>query len=198
MKKLVGFFGKGYSELPCAYSFPGWLWAAFFSKIAVSLTKRGAILAKRVDIRDFGREFRGYSKKLGKEFNRIVANQVVRAIPRLVEKSPVDTGEYANSWDFTADEKKIILGNFAPHATIIEFGARPFKPPIQPLLEWARRVLQDTSPAGEFSPDVRRLAYATQKKIERQGMKPHHILTNEIPVIIEEIKKEVSQMKVDP
>lgn len=115
---------------------------------------------------------------------------VASSIPMLVQKSPIDTGLYAQSWDFTADERKVVLGNYAPHAPIIEHGARPFKPPIGPLLAWAKRVLQDPSQPPDYSENVWKLAVGTQQKIMREGMKPQKIMENAIPSIIENIKKE--------
>jgi len=138
------------------------------------------------------------AKELGKFGHVSLANQkkavgraIVAAMPRLVAASPIDTGLYAQSWDFTLDEEKAVIGNYAPHGAVIEFGARPFTPPLTPLLAWAKRVLKDPSQPPSYSPQVQRLARGTQAKIARVGMKPHHILENEIPKIIEDIKKEL-------
>jgi hypothetical protein len=123
---------------------------------------------------------------------KAVGRAIVTAIPKLVAASPVDTGLYAQSWDFTLDDQKAIIGNFAPHAAVIEFGARPFTPPLGPLLAWAKRVLKDSSQPPGYSPEVQRLARGTQMKIAALGMKPKHILENAIPGIIEDIKRELA------
>ena len=115
---------------------------------------------------------------------------VAKSIPDLVAASPVDTGLYAQSWDMTVTEKNILLGNTSPHSPIIEDGARPFTPPIKPLLEWAKRVLRDGSQPPNYSNEVWALARGTQKKISEQGMKPRKVLSNMIPSIIENIKAE--------
>lgn len=115
---------------------------------------------------------------------------VAKSIPELVKASPVDTGLYAQSWDFTETESSVILGNYAPHAPIIEYGARPFRPPIGPLLAWAKRVLQDPSQPPKYSPQVWALATGTQKKIERVGIAPRKVMENAIPMIVENIKQE--------
>lgn len=125
-----------------------------------------------------------------KFFKTATAHGVAASIPDLVKASPIDTGLYAQSWDFTVTEQAVILGNYAPHAPIIEYGARPFKPPIKPLLDWAKRVLQDPSQPPDYSDRVWALAVGTQKKIEREGMKPKKVLENMIPTIIENIKAE--------
>lgn len=116
---------------------------------------------------------------------------VARSVPDLVAASPVDTGRYAASWDFTETETSVILGNFAPHAPIIEFGARPFTPPIGPLLAWAKRVLKDQSQPPDYSPQVWALAKGVQKKIANEGMKPRAVLEKALPMIVDNIKREL-------
>lgn len=145
---------------------------------------------KTVQLRDFADEVGAHTERQIKNLRVATLKAVVGAIPMLVEKSPVDTGLYASSWAFTETEHSIILGNFAPHAPIIEDGARPFTPPIAPLLAWAKRVLNDSSQPPNYSARVRQLAYFTQQKIAREGMKPHKILANAIPEILERIKRE--------
>jgi hypothetical protein len=149
---------------------------------------------KRIKLSQFAGELRNFREKSSEELRRATKIGVIRSVPDLVRSSPVDTGEYANSWDFTETEKTVLLGNFAPHAAIIEKGARPFTPPISPLLAWAKRVLQDPSQPPEYSPEVWSLARGTQNKIARIGMKPRHVLENQIPKIIENIRKEITKL----
>lgn len=143
-----------------------------------------------------------FSKRLG-EFNedellplqkKAVIRGIAKSIPDLVAASPVDTGLYAQSWDFTYDEKSAILGNYAPHAAIIEYGARPFTPPIGPLLAWAKRVLQDPSQPPNYSSQVWALAKGTQNKIAEKGISPKHVLENQLDAIIRNIKQEAVNM----
>lgn len=96
---------------------------------------------KKVNLADFSKELKAFAGATIEDQRTAVSNGIVRAFPELVANSPVDTGEYAASWDMTQTETSVILGNYAPHAPIIEYGARPFKPPLGPLLAWAKRVL---------------------------------------------------------
>ena len=144
-------------------------------------------------LENFAKELGEFSKAHISEQKAAVTRGIVRSIPDLVAASPVDTGQYANSWDFTEGEKSTILGNFSPHAPIIERGARPFTPPIAPLLAWAKRVLGDPSQPPDYSPEVWGLARGTQNKISREGMKPKHVLEKMIPTIIENIKEELKR-----
>lgn len=145
---------------------------------------------RKVDLKDFAKELGRFNEKHIVEVRNATARGVAASIPDLVKASPVDTGLYAQSWQMDVTETAVILGNTAPHAPIIEHGARPFTPPIQPLLQWAKRVLKDGSQPPEYSDAVWALAKYTQKKIQEEGMKPRHILENAIPGIIERIREE--------
>ncbi len=61
------------------------------------------------------------------------------------EGDVLDTGELRNSCEF--DKKALLLGVAAPHGAFLEVGTRPHMPPIEPLVEWAKR---------KFSPNRRK------------------------------------------
>jgi len=149
---------------------------------------------EQISLKDFPERLGKYSKiELLKGQKEAFIRGIQRSIPDLVKASPVDTGLYANSWDFSVDERFAIIGNTAPHAPIIEFGARPFTPPIGPLLAWAKRVTKDSSQPPNYSPRVWALAKYTQNKIKAEGMKPHLILQKMMPKIMENIKMELER-----
>ena len=153
-----------------------------------------------VNLKDFSRELGNFAESSLRMKREAVSKGIAKSIPDLVAASPVDTGLYAASWDFTVSERSAIIGNYAPYAGIIEFGARPFTPPIGPLLAWAKRVLTNakdesgnkiaTGQPGDYSPQVWALAKGVQKKIAAVGMEPKHILEDAIPGIIANIKEE--------
>lgn len=164
---------------------------------------------KVVQLKDFSKVLAGFTELTLKKQKQAVAGGLARSIPDLVAASPLDTGLYSASWAFTVGEESAIIGNYAPYAGIIENGARPFTPPIGPLLEWAHRVLNGTgaergqpltkqqvaasgkSPLSGYSSAEWALAVGTQKKIKAHGMAPKHILKDMIPTIIENIRKEM-------
>lgn len=150
---------------------------------------------KTVNMKEFVQELKKtYNAKKMEEMKTAVETGCVASIPYLVENSPIDTGLYAQSWSVQKLQNEVILGNNAPHAAVIEFGARPFKPPIAPLLAWAKRVLQDTSQPPKYSKQVWALAVGVQKKIEREGMKPRHVLQNAMPEILENVRLELEKI----
>ena len=151
-------------------------------------------MSKTINLGDLSKELKNFSKKHIEDLKAATVMGVVGSIPELVQSSPVDTGLYAQSWDFTVEETKVVLGNYAPHAGIIERGARPFTPPIQPLLAWAKRVLQDPSQPPDYSSEVWALARGTQAKIAIEGMKPRHVLEKALPGIIARVQMEIDRL----
>jgi hypothetical protein len=151
------------------------------------------VATKTVKLENFSKEIGEFTKANLQQQQKAVFNGIVRSLPDLVAASPVDTGQYAASWDFTLSEKMAVLGNYSPHAPIIERGARPFTPPIRPLLAWAKRVLGSSSQPPDYDSRVWGLARGTQQKIAREGMKPRHILEKMVPKIIENIKDELKR-----
>lgn len=149
---------------------------------------------KTVVINDFAKELEKANEERLHEYQRATVEGVAKSLPILIKNSPVDTGLYAQSWDFTATERSVILGNTAPHAPIIERGARPFTPPIAPLLAWAKRVLKDSSQPPNYSDEVWALAKATQQKIAREGIKPRKVLERSLPQIIANIRREFEKI----
>lgn len=141
-------------------------------------------MGKVVTLDKFSKELRSYAEDNVEAYKLSVIDALQKNLRILVENSPVDTGLYAQSWDLIITEKNALLGNYAPHAGIIEFGARPFRPPLKPLLDWARRVLKKP----DFTSEVWALARYTQNKIEEKGMEPKHILTDSLDKIVNDIR----------
>lgn len=149
---------------------------------------------KRVNLEDFGKELKGFSKLSLEKKRKAVVRGVARSLPDLIAASPVDTGLYAASWMFTETENSVILGNYAPYAGIIEYGARPHAVPIKPLLAWAKRVLQSDSQPPNYESKVWALAKSVQQKIMKFGQQPRHIMEDAIPKIIGNIREELKRV----
>jgi hypothetical protein len=141
-------------------------------------------MTKIVELDKFEEELGMFSKQHIENFRMAIIDSISENMRTLVENSPVDTGLYAQSWKMEVLTDMVLVGNTAPYAPMIEFGTRPFTPPLRPLLEWARRVLKRPIIDNECY----RLAIGIQKKISQQGMVPHHILTNTIDKIMEGIR----------
>jgi hypothetical protein len=146
----------------------------------------------KVDIRDFSKEWAKAVPKMREAMGRGLLSGVLQGQVLVMQNSPVDTGLYQSSWDTRKiSDTRVQLGNSAPHAPVIEYGARPHRPPLRPLLAWAKRVLKDPSAPPNYSPNVWKLARGTQNKIAKYGQPPKRILTNAIPNIVKFIKNNI-------
>jgi hypothetical protein len=75
----------------------------------------------------------------------------------------VDRGPLVQSVTLIPTPRGAIVRVDAPHAAPLEYGARPFTPPLQPLLEWATRKGFD---------DPKAVAWAVLMTFRKKGMKP--------------------------
>lgn len=146
-------------------------------------------MTKIVSLDKFADELKKYSEQSIKDFKVAVIDTLYEYLPQIVAKSPVDTGLYAQSWRVEVTDKSAYIGNFAPYAPIIEFGTRPFTPPLGPLLEWARRVLKKST----IDSECYALAIGVQKKFQEKGMEPRHILTDSIAEIVDNVGKKMKE-----
>jgi hypothetical protein len=110
-----------------------------------------------------------------------------RGQSHMVGKTPTDQGQARNSWrvHHGAVPK---LENDAPHAGIIEMGARPHKVSaegIENIAGWARRQL------GLGEKAALSFAHALAKKIERVGQAPTYFVRNELKELAGLVPREV-------
>lgn len=148
----------------------------------------------KVDIRKLGEAWDKASGQMRGAMERGLFSGVLRGQHHLMENSPVDTGLYQASWAVNPKSNTHIeLGNSAPHAPIIEYGARPHNAPLGPLLAWAKRVLKSSSQPPYYDEQVQRLARGVQKKIRERGQEPKHVLTDAIPDLIKMVEEEIAK-----
>ena len=120
---------------------------------------------------------------------------VAKAIRDTKPFKPVDTGQYAASTRTEISPTGGMVYNNAPHAAIIEYGARPHWAPLEPLFAWAYRKfrvsLRDAHRSIRMAPrrngekltdagtyrahEALRIAKLIQFKIAHHGVAPRHV-----------------------
>ena len=118
-------------------------------------------------------------------------------VVEIERKKVVDTGELKQSVTTTKTKNGAIVSVNAPHAAVMEYGARPFTPPFAPILAWVKRkqllpIGPRTTPQpaklrpGASGPvfrerayvknreeeDQKQIAWAIVNKIKREGIQP--------------------------
>lgn len=138
---------------------------------------------------------------------------------RVVKRDmPVDTGELKLGLEVHSfrrpgaagghDRSEVRLESNAPHAGVIELGARPFWPPIKPLFAWAQRKAGDlglasltktgrskslTRHTGSETTAIMAFAKAVQRKISRRGFKPGYQMRKSIPSAVRALDRSFSR-----
>ena len=54
----------------------------------------------KVDVKDFKAFLKKYKNTLVEDIKKATVKAVVKNVPKLVENTPIDTGEMASSWDY--------------------------------------------------------------------------------------------------
>jgi hypothetical protein len=105
----------------------------------------------------------------------------------------VDRGELKQSVNARNLPDGSVVSVDAPHAPFIEYGTRPHMPPIEPLVEWARRkgIADDEDEAEE-------IGGAIAHSIARFGTKPRRYMAKAskkiVPIAKREIDAELEQL----
>lgn len=87
-----------------------------------------------------------------------------------------DTGAYLKGWKVIELGKSLQLVNTAPHAGVIETGAKFSKmPPVKKIMPWVRRKLPDVLPQ-----ERRAVAFLIARKIKKTGLPAYAILSKTI------------------
>jgi hypothetical protein len=137
----------------------------------------------------------------------------------IAKKTPVDLGQLKASWyvwrgyegsgaiPMVQGVRELVLAelrNTAPHAGIVELGARPH--PVSPegwaaIYEWARRHFGfQTRPGGRMhriggdvgdDPFLTELTWAIVYKIQREGQKPTYFVRENLPTLRQILHTEI-------
>ena len=96
---------------------------------------------------------------------------------------------YADSFRVEEDGRKFSLVNEANHAEVVEFGAKPHKPPLGRLQEWAKAKWGLSDEAAYA------VARGVQKKIQTEGLEPTPILQETLDEVASRIRARIRQYR---
>jgi hypothetical protein len=110
---------------------------------------------------------------IDEKMDELVDEVFANSQSNIVDQGIVDEGTLLKTGNINRQflSKQIVYP--APHASDIEFGRLPGSmPPVQPLEEWVRRKQIANDPK-----DVRRIAFAIAKDIEKNGQTPRPFMS---------------------
>lgn len=105
----------------------------------------------------------------------------------------VDTGGLRASIKTELGRDSVTVYSDAPYAGAIEFGTRPFRPPLEPIAEWVLRKKIATDPN-----DAKGIAFAIANKMSKEGIKPRYFtkkaVARFVPFLKAEVEREIDAM----
>jgi len=140
-----------------------------------------------------------------------------RTRSHLVQISPVDLGQFKNAWQVSGRGSLVEVSNSAPHAGIIERGARPHKVSregFEAIKGWVKRKILRGAVAGArrvgnagtwegrtarakahdwVDEEATRITWAIVKKIEKEGQKGLWLVNNSMPKIKRWLEQEIKK-----
>jgi hypothetical protein len=107
----------------------------------------------------------------------------------LARRTPVDQGQMKNAWRVSGTAENTTVVNDAPHAGIVEAGARPHNvnaAGVEAIRSWVGRHF-----AGMSDKEQDGITWAIINKIKKYGQKPTWLVRNAMPDIEKFLKAEM-------
>lgn len=151
----------------------------------------------RVNLDQFTRILVALSPKIEAAVIRGLRSGALRLQGMVVEEidaaSPypaVDRGELRGSVEYATESDGAVVYVDAPHAAHLEYGTRPFWPPLAPIKRWVLR-----KGFAEDEEEAEGIARAVQRKIAEEGIEPRGYMAKAfqrvVPVVIQEVEKQL-------
>jgi len=161
-------------------------------------------MAKQIGINDLGNELRKLMK--GQLHDAVVRGihsagyRLQAGVPLAIASTrphpPQDTGELTRSIKLTKHSEGASVIADAPHAPMVEYGARPHFPPLAPITGWVWRKFD-----VESWEEAEEIALSICRKIAKYGMQPRHFMLRaltdfrRLKVLKQEVEREIKRIK---
>lgn len=111
---------------------------------------------------------------IGQTVKEVLAREVTSLLKDLRETLPAASGRLRDSLQISLSQEdntfRAKIRTDLPYALAVEKGTRPHRPPLAPLISWAR----GTPGLAGSEKDGRRIAFLVARKIARVGTKGRH------------------------
>lgn len=148
---------------------------------------------KRVTIEGVGAAMRDEAATIARLITRVATlRAALKGMSVVVRATPSDRGIARGAWDVEQTSDGALLYNDAPHAGVLEFGARPHKPPLLPILRWVvRKFGLNLRKRGKRSfESIKEVPWTTylvaksiQENIAKNGAQPNYMVGNNLPTL---------------
>lgn len=144
------------------------------------------------DLAECARGLRRWAKRLGWQVHlavwKVAADcpGIIRAVSARMVPRPRATGACEKGWTYRRSSKGAVVFNPVKHASFVEGGRRPGRPPpVSAIAAWMR--------AKGMTEDLGR-AFAIARAIGRRGIRARPVLARAMPEIRRRISREMSNL----
>lgn len=156
-------------------------------------------MARKITIDQFAEELKNLPGEVRQAAIRGCRSAALRGVGFAVEAiqsakphPAVNTGALVQSVRSAPIEGGGRISVDAPHAAIMEDGTRPFRPPLAPLVLWAKRRFQVSDK------EAKSIAWAVREAIAKRGIAPRHFFAAAIDrtyaILGDEIEAELKKL----
>lgn len=136
-------------------------------------------------------------------FNRMqhaAYRAALRGLKVVVKATPADRGLARQAWTVErTSDGGARLENDAPYIAVLEFGSRPHRPPLMPILRWVVRKFGLNLDGGARSfTSIRDVPYTTYlvaraicDRIEREGTRPYGMVSDNLTTLGRQFSDEI-------
>jgi len=136
-----------------------------------------SIMVMKVDIRAKG--FKEFFDNIARDIAEEIYNRSQDNIDRM---GVIASGKLKKSGMVSkVGENSYVVKYYMPYSIYVEYGTRPHRPPVRPLIEWAMIKLKMNEK------DAKKTAWAIAKKIEKYGTVPRPFLRAAIDSVMNDI-----------
>lgn len=127
---------------------------------------------------------------------------------------PVNRGIYRASHQVAHDPDGSTVFNDQPYAAVIEYGARPFFPPLEPLIRWAHAkfrvsLRKEWQEAGRKKgtglkaeqhreQEAEHIARSVQRAISQRGIRPRWVYHRALPLMRQDLRRLLRSLRGRP
>jgi len=123
-------------------------------------------------------------QEVDKKLREITLKLFAKSQEKIVETKAIDTGFLLKSGFWRKlGRLRYQVKYTAPYSVYLEFGTKPFFPPVEPIKKWVERKLRKHGKKAEET------AWAIAHKIAKYGISPRRFMRDSIDEVIREYKK---------
>lgn len=147
------------------------------------------------DAKNFGRIFLGRELAVVDEYHAALIRAAQEGVRILRSVLPIDQGDLRKETHLEMEGASPVIVEDQPYAAAQEVGTRPFTPPLDPLIAWARRQAPNIGLDAQDDDEIEQFARAVQAKIAAVGITAKWSTRDAMPKLEAVLMAELSKLR---